>query len=129
MDTTMTEAGESVSGFSRAVNTALYGADGKSGAIGNINDLDGKTKTYEKTAKEKFKNVSDKVTDWYKKYGEKLKAGKKDTDNLETSIAKLKNKKVTVTTEVKGKDKVDEMTKAIQGIEDAIKKAEMINNG
>lgn len=122
MDTTMTEAGESVSGFSKAVNTALYGADGKSGAIGNINDLDGKTKTYEKTAKEKFKNVSDKVTDWYKKYGEKLKAGKKDTDNLEQSIAKLKDKKVTVTTDVKGKDKVDEMTKAIKGIEDAIKK-------
>ena len=122
MDTTMTEAGESVSGFSKAVNTALYGSDGKSGAIGNINDLDGKTKTYEKTAKEKFKSVSTKVTDWYKVYGEKLKAGKKSTDDLEASLAKLKSKDITVTTKVNGKDQVDAMTKAIQGIEDAIKK-------
>jgi hypothetical protein len=72
VDFVMGIAGTSVIGFGTTVNTALYGEDGESGAIGDIKDLEQKTKDYEVTAKDKFGKVATDVVNWYKTYGTKL---------------------------------------------------------
>ena len=118
----MGQAGTSVSGFADTVKTALYGEDGKGGAVGNVNDLTDKTKEYANTAQSKFTQNANNVTAWYKTFGAKIKEGQTKVDNLETALGKLKDVSITVKTDVGGKDQVDELTKAINGIENAIKK-------
>ena len=120
VNTTMGTAGTSVTNFGDTVKIALYGEDGESGAIGNIKDLDDKTKEYETTAKEKFGIVATEVEKWYKRYGPKVQQGKQDVDALEESIAKLKSKEITIDTEVNGEDQVKALTEAIGKVKEAI---------
>ena len=120
VDNAMVIAGTSVTNFGTTVNTALYGEDEESGAIGDIKDLEQKTKDYEATAKDKFDKVATDVVNWYKKYGPKLQVGKKDTDNLEASIAKLESKDITIDTDVNGQDQVEALTTAIGKVKTAI---------
>jgi hypothetical protein len=97
----MDNAGTSVKEFGTTVDTAI---NGKDGVIDDIVALERKTKAYQITATEKFDLAAKAVTNWYKKYGPKLEQGKKKTDELEESIAKLKSKNITINTKVNGED-------------------------
>ena len=98
-----TGASKDFTDFSTAVQEALYGKGGSKdkpgdGSVnGAMKSATSRIATLSSDAKAKFSEVSKSVTSWQTVYTGKINSSKTSTNNLNTAISKLSNKKIEVT--------------------------------